>query len=159
MPSRWNGGERVQIYIHSSFWSCFNHITMCHLKWVPVHRHWKFSPHLWLSPGSFPFRLFLWILQTLSSYILLSTDLIFNTDHSPFLLATSSTHLVSLITPCPSYPVLISSARNHPAAFCPLWAGKLQTLTSRSLSCLSTPWMYKTTVSCMPGRIFLFVSE
>lgn len=76
-----------------------------------------------------------------------------------FLLATSSTHLVSLITPCPSYPVLISSARNHPAAFCPLWAGKLETLTSRSFSCLSSPWTYKTTVSCMPGRVFLFISE
>lgn len=52
-----------------------------------------------ISPCPLPFGLFLWILQVLSSCTLLSTDLIFDADRSPFCWLPLA-HLVSLITPC-----------------------------------------------------------
>lgn len=87
-----------------------------------------------ISSCPLPFGLFLWILQVLSSCILLSADLIFDADRSPFCwlpLAYFSFFNNSLLL---GHSTLISSAQNRTAAFCPLQAVKLETLTSRSLA-------------------------
>lgn len=155
MTSCGNGGERVQMCaVLKLFQPC------SYVKRAPVHGPLTFSPRLWkISPLPTSIRPF--SLDSTSPFFLYPAQCgsyFWRRPSVLLLFAGTTSTLVSLITPAARllHPHLLSSEST--AAFCPLQAVKLETLTSRSLSCLSTHGVYKM-VFCRLGRAFLFTNE